>query len=97
MFDKIKHILEWNGLGHGLVTAAVMLIAYCTTFSPFISTAAGLASCVYWYDREAKARGTYNILEFKYPDGEKYTDSMFDALVPILVFIALSTKFYGGW
>lgn len=81
MIGEIKnkfYFLEKNGVAHGLVMVAVLALAWFVIPSYYAVVAVGVVGSVYYYQREAIARKTWNILNW-------YTDSQFDAITPAVV------------
>lgn len=77
MIDKL-YFLEKNGIAHGLVLAGALTVAWFLIPIYYAVAVVGITGAVYYYQREAKARGTWNILDW-------YTDSQFDAITPAIV------------
>lgn len=75
--DKL-YFLEKNGIAHGLILAWVLLFTWFLIPVYYAVAVVGVAGSVYYYQREAKARNTWNILKW-------YTDSQFDAITPAVV------------
>lgn len=94
---KIKALISQYGFSHGLITAAVSYAAYLLIPFYFATGMAAIGSAVYWLHREAKTRGSYDMSQWRLPDGSRYWDSIFDALTPMAVAVAVILVVYSTY
>ena len=74
--SKFYEYITAYGIAHGLLTALFIYLAW--RFAHTLIVPVAVISTVYYYVREAKARGTYDIRQW-------YKDSQWDAITPALV------------
>jgi len=68
---------EWD-ISHGLISTGIIAGEWAFVPSYYAVALVSVATAVYWAQREAIARGTWDIRDW-------YLDSQLDAIVPILV------------
>ena len=73
---KFYTLITAYGISHGIFTALGMYLTW--RFIPILMISVAGFSVIYYYAREAKARGTYDIRQW-------YADSQWDAITPALV------------
>ena len=82
----IKKILEWNGLGHGIVAAlaiaAVNLFPILPGYVNLVQILVGILVTTYWYQREKRARGGAPFKDWHKLYGSR--DTQWDAVTPAI-------------
>ena len=83
--SKLIDKISMYGVSHALVSAGLIAIAWFFIPNYYAVAVLSFVTAFYWFKREAKARRTIWINDWKYSDGRIYWDSIFDFISPFII------------